>query len=473
VKKKCVCLLSIALVACALVSCSRQGSSPAHQPSPPAEQPLASPTSSITDTVTSLAKGFVDMLVKGDYATAEQSFDQTMKAAMPAEKLQHTWESIIAQVGPFKRQVGTRTEKATQQGQQYDVVFVTTEFEKAMLDIRVVFNSTQQIAGLFFAPAQSGTPTPSAASTVPLSVREKEVVVGSGEWALPGTLTMPTGSGPFPAVVLVHGSGPNDRDETIGPNKPFRDLAWGLASRGVAVLRYDKRTKVYAAKMAPLAGSLTVKEEVIDDALAAVSLLRQTDGIRPDEVFVLGHSLGGMLVPRIGQQDPNIAGFIVMAGPTRPMEDSILEQIIYIASLSGTLTEDQKAQMEDLKQQVARVKDPNLSNAVPPSELPLGVSAAYWLDLRGYRPAEVAKSLPQPMLILQGERDYQVTTADFDGWKSVLSDRAGVHFKLYPKLNHLFMEGEGKSRPEEYNVAGHVAEYVIDDIASWVKAAVQ
>src|SRR5262249_57372826 len=134
---------------------------------------------------------------------------------------------------------------------------------------------------------------------------------------------MRAGAGPFPGVGLAHGSGPNDRDETIAQNKPFKDLALGLASRGIAVLRYDKRTKVYPAKMAGLAG-LTVKDEVVDDAIAAASMLRSQPRIDPARVFVLGHSLGGMLVPRIAAADAKLAGVIVMAGgppaphPPRP-----------------------------------------------------------------------------------------------------------------------------------------------------------
>src|SRR6185369_2655738 len=139
--------------------------------------------------------------------------------------------------GAFTRQVGTRTEK---QG-QYDIVYVTCEFERASIDAKVVFSQSGQISGLFFAPAANGTPAPSPSAgnladyVNPSAFTEQDVTVGSGEWALPGTLSMPVGDGPFPAVVLVHGSGPNDRDETIGANKPFRDLAGGLASQGIAV----------------------------------------------------------------------------------------------------------------------------------------------------------------------------------------------------------------------------------------------
>ena len=138
---------------------------------------------------------------------------------------------------------------------------------------------------------------------------EREVTVGRGEWSLPGTLSVPLQGDLHPAVVLVHGSGPNDRDETIGANKPFKDLALGLASKGVAVLRYEKRTLEHGSKMASLMEVLTPEEEVIEDALAAVSLLKETEGIDPDRIYVLGHSLGGTLAPRIAQGDPHIAGF--------------------------------------------------------------------------------------------------------------------------------------------------------------------
>ncbi len=412
------------------------------------------------------AKEFIELLAREDFSSAVGKFDSAVKKAMPAEKLREAWKSLIAQTGPFKRQVGIRTERIEQL--QCDFVFVTCEFATTNLDIQIIFNGAKQITGLFFVPSQppADNKLPSYIKTG--SFREKEVSVGTGQWALPGTLTFPREGGPFPAVVLVHGSGPQDRDETIGPNKPFRDLAWGLASCGIAVLRYEKRTKAYAEKLASAENSITVKEETIEDALAAVSLLRKTEGIDAKKIFVLGHSLGGMLVPRIGASDPDIAGFIIMAGTTKHLEDVIIEQGFYAALLDGAISEDEKAQLEQLKTQAAKVKDRQLSSMTSSRDL-LGAPANYWLDLRGYNPAEAARNLKQPMLILQGERDWQVTMEDFQGWKKSLSSRKDVEFKTYPKLNHLFIEGEGKSWLGEYARAGHVSAVVIDDIANWIK----
>jgi dienelactone hydrolase len=417
------------------------------------------------DDVIALAKHSVELLKNEDFSGFFNSFDNTMKNALPLDKLQSTWKSVIGQVGAFKEQVDIRTEKV----QEFNVAVVTCEFEKATLDIRIAFNKEKQVSGLFFLPSKRQAAEYKPPSYVRSdSFEEKEVTVGSGEWALPGTLTLPKGSAPFPAVVLIHGSGPQDRDETMGPNKPFRDLAWGLASRGIAVLRFDKRTTIHRQKLLAMKDSITVKEEVIDDALAAASLLRNSPEINPKKIFLLGHSLGGMLIPRIGKLDSKISGFIIMAGTTRPLEDVTLEQFNYIFSLDGQISDDEKKQLGELKAQIARVKDPNLSKSDSSETLPLGLPASYWLDLRGYNPAETAKKLKQPMLILQGGRDYQVTTVDFDNWKKALFSRKNVTFKFYEKLNHLFSEGEGKITPAEYLNPGHVSEAVINDIAQWI-----
>jgi uncharacterized protein len=418
--------------------------------------------------IRTLAERLVDSLTKHDFNAAVSRFDERMKTALPADKLEEVWRKIMEGAGTFKKSLWSHNERI----QQYDAAFVTCEFQMAVLDVKIVFDSERRVTGLFFLPARPNSissPLPdSISSPLPDSIREQAVTVGEGEWAVPGTLTLPASGNRLPAVVLVHGSGPNDRDEAIGPNRPFRDLAWGLAEKGIAVLRYDKRTKVHGAKLAATKVHITVKEETIDDALLAVSLLRTFPEIDAGRIFVLGHSLGGMLAPRIGKADPEIKGMIIMAGTTRPVEDVAVEQMIYIVSLDGKITEAEKARVEEFKAEAAMVKDPNLAAHEDSGDFPFGAPASYWLDLRGYNPAALAKELKQPLLFLQGERDYQVTMVDFGRWKEALDSHQNVEFKTYPKLNHLFMEGEGKSMPAEYLKPGTVASYVIEDISKWV-----
>ena len=415
--------------------------------------------------LTAAATAFVNHLAKGEYEAAAQPFTETMRGAAPPEKLGEIWKAIQTQMGAFQRIVGSRVEPVG----GFQSVFVTSEFAGATVDLQVTFDSEGRIAGFFVRPTEAGKAQSPPEWAAPAYAdkerfREEEVTVGSGEWALPGTLTLPVGEGPFPALVLVHGSGPHDRDETIGPNKPFKDLAWGLASRGIAVLRYEKRTKVYGLKLSALPG-LTAKEEIVDDVIAAANLLRGRKEIDSRRISVLGHSLGGTLIPRIGKADPGIAGFIVMAGAARPLEDLLLEQVPYIASVDGTVTEEEKKQIEAVKAMVETIR--NLKEGS--KETPMGVPASYWLDLKGYQPPAVAKELKAPFLILQGERDYQVTMEDFELWRKALADRKDVTFKAYPDLNHLFMEGKGKATPEEYGRPGHVAQKVVEDVAGWIQ----
>jgi dienelactone hydrolase len=411
------------------------------------------------------AIAMLDAMQKGDYATAGKRFDATLQKVFTPEKIEATWKAIAGRYGPFKKRTGVRVEA----GPKNDLVFLTCEFAKETRDFKIAFDKEKHIAGILLVPVRSAEFT-DAPYVNRDAYREEAVVVGKdGDWPLPGTLTLPKGEGPFPAVVLVHGSGPLDRDETIEPNKPFRDLARGLASQGVAVLRYEKRTKEHGAKfIAQKAYSL--KEETIDDVRSAVALLRAHKAVDPKRIVVVGHSLGAMAAPRIGEQEPGLAGIILLAGNSRPLEDLILEQFTYIYSLKGELSADDRKELEKIKKQVARVKDPALSADTPVAELPLDVPGEYWLYLRAYDPVATAAKLKMPVFVLQGERDYQVTADDFAGWKKGLAAKGNAGFKSYPALNHLFMEGKGKARPEEYEKPGHVAKEVVDDIAARVKA---
>jgi dienelactone hydrolase len=414
------------------------------------------------DSTIAVAKAFVGMFASGDDAKCVALFDTTMKALMPESKVKEARDSVFARFGPFKAQLYTKTQKYM----VYDIVFVTCQFERDRADVRVVLDASRKVAGLFFSRTLAEYRAPAYVKRE--TFREEEVIVGSGKWALHGTLTLPTGAKSSSTIVLVHGSGPNDRDEAIGPNKPFRDLAWGLASNGVAVLRYEKRTKEHGPSLIEMKQTFTVKDEAIDDALAAVDLLRKTEGIDTSRIFVLGHSLGGMLVPRIGLRDPHIAGFVLLAGAARPLEDMLVEQISHILSLSGVTAVQQKKQVAEIEKQRDKVKRLTKADTASADSY-FAAPASYWIDLQGYDPPQVAKSLTMPLLILQGERDYQVTMKDFDLWKAALQGRKSVTFKSYSKLNHLFLEGEGMSGPAEYENVGHVEQEVIEDIARWLK----
>lgn len=407
-------------------------------------------------------RAFVRLLTERRFDDGVAMFDSTMKTVMPAARLEEAWNSVLKQAGKFREQLGVRHQKYA----IYDIIFVTCRFEGSPMDVRVVFDQAGKIAGLFFSPPQSVAEYSTPPYAERESFREVEVTVGSGKWSLGGTLSLPNGERRWPAVVLVHGSGPNDRDETIGPNKPFRDIAWGLASRGIAVLRYEKRTRQHASEMIEFRKTLTVNEETIDDACEAVAFLRTRSEIDTNRIFVLGHSLGGMLVPRVALRDARIAGFIILAGATRPIEDVIVEQFTYIFGLDGTIDDQEQSRLADVRKQRDGVK--MLTPADTAAQALFAAPASYWLDLRNYDPPAVAAKLHVPLLILQGGRDYQVTNTDFERWRTALRNKPNVSFSLYPLLNHLFIEGEGQSTPSEYDRPGHVSEAVITDILRWL-----
>lgn len=303
----------------------------------------------------------------------------------------------------------------------------------------------------------------------PAAFVEREVILGSGALAVPGTVTVPRGERRVPAVVLLAGGGPFDRDGTAGPNKNLKDLAWGLAGRGVAVLRFDKATYAHPGTIAATTG-FTPTDEYVPPAVAAVAYLRGLADIDADHVYVLGHSMGGRFAPRVAAAEPAVAGLIVLAGDTVPLQWSLVRVVEHLSRVDpATAAALPSAEIATVQAQL--VDSDDLSPATPADRLPFGMPAAYWLDLRAYDPAAVAASLDLPMLFLQGERDYQVTVdADLAGWRAALADRPRVTIRTYPADDHMFFPGAGISLPADYARPQHVDREVVADIAEWVLA---
>ena len=277
-------------------------------------------------------------------------------------------------------------------------------------------------------------------------------------------MAMPTATDKVSAVVLVHGSGPQDRDETIGPNRPFLDIARGLADNGIAVLRYEKRTKARPQDFA--GGQYTMDEETTNDAVAAVAALRATPGIDPDRIYILGHSQGGMLAPRIAQHSGKVAGLILLAAPARSLLTILPEQNHYLLNADGNITAQEQQFLDQLQQMIANVRS---DATIADKDTPLGLPAHYWRTFDKIDPVADAQSLTLPMLLLQGGRDFQVIDTDWQLWRKAFADAPRATFHHYPALNHLGIAGEGAGSLDEYQKPGHVDAKLIADVAAWIK----
>jgi dienelactone hydrolase len=343
---------------------------------------------------------------QGRFEAFRDRFSAQMKAAVTVQRIRD-----MAAFGSCKVPAGPPS--VSRPNPQMENYIYRLDCEKRAIGLSLTTDAAGVIHGLYFVEPPTG------------------FAVITGEYQLPAKLTMPSGPGPFPAVVLVHGSGPHDMDETLGPNKPFRDIADGLAAKGIASLRYTKRTRQYRP------ATITLDEETIQDALSAAKLLRSTAKIDPKRIFVIGHSQGGYAAPRIGKADPTLAGLILLGANSRPIGVLVAEQTKYL----GMAPEEA-------------------------AQIMLMMPEAYRKEL-SEDPVPVAKALQMPMLILQGERDYQVTMADFQRWQTLRGQR--VTLKSYPALNHLFQPGQGKSTPAEYQMAAPFSPMVIDDMAAWIK----
>ena len=411
------------------------------------------------------AKQVIQELVAGQFEKVEALYDAQMAAALPPGKLGASWPELIKQAGAFQAITSTQTS----QSQGLQIVKMECKFENAVLDATVVFNADGKLGGLSFRPHQ----VPAAPWTAPAYANqslfsEQPLSVVNGKYDLPGTLTVPNGEGPFPGVVLVQGSGPEDQDETLGPNKPLKDLAWGLASRGIAVFRYTKRTEKYTVQSSDDPMRLTVEDETISDARAAVALLAKQAKVNPKQVFLLGHSLGAYLAPRIATGDAEIAGIIMLAANVRPLEKVVLEQIHYLAAMNGAPTEAEQKNIDAAEDAAKQIESPSLKPEDKIVFLGATTYGAYWLDLRAYDPLKTAAKLKIPILIFQGGRDYQVTPSNFTAWSDALANTKNVTLRTYPDLDHLFMHGSGPSKPSDYARPDHVSAEVVESIATWI-----
>lgn len=409
-----------------------------------------------------VAEDFARLVADAKYEAAVAYFDQKMTKALPAAQLADVMKGVEMQFGALKSLGSAQAKKLD----KLDVILIEATYERGGLRYKVSVDKDHKVGGFFIEPG-SGTAAPfkPADYDMPAKYIEKDVEFGQKPWTIKGKLTVPRNKTMAPVVVLVHGSGPHDEDETIGPNKMFRDVAAGLAARGIATLRYQKRTYAHKDELAK-AKTITLNEEVIDDALAALTFAAGQKGIDPKKVFLAGHSLGGTLAPLIASQNSTLAGTILLSGSARDPFDIIAEQLDYIARIQGPQQDANKKMAQEVKKAIKRARGSKEKS----DEVILGAPVSYWQEL-GDATTKSLDALPQlksPLLVLGGGRDYQVTKKDFKIFQDKMTDISTAHFQWFENVNHLFMPGKGKATPAEYEKGNHVDAKVIEALAQWV-----
>jgi uncharacterized protein len=402
------------------------------------------------------ASGFVDALAARNWDALRAIANPDFQEKVTIEQLEQVITDMESRAGALQRHKFFSGEF----NRSYANVVHRLYFKKDSIGLRLVVDSLNFVGGMWIEPIQklyAFAPPPYADSTRFF----EETISFGGEQALPGVITVPKGKGPFPALVLVHGSGPQDRDQTVNGNKMFRDLAWGLASKGIIVLRYDKRTKVHGPKMNLL--KLTIQEETIDDAIAALALLQKRKDVDTSRLFLVGHSLGAWAAPEIATKSGVTKGVVMLAPIARPLEVVISDQLRYIASQQDTLTEQESVKLHTELQKAAQVADETLGA----SRLLLGVPASYYYDMHKRDQKTYARSLGVPIFIARGEKDYQAPQMEYVLWQDYLKDVPNVTFKTYRNCYHPFIETDAKPGPWNYTMEGHVTEELINDLTRW------
>ncbi len=382
-------------------------------------------------------KTLIEALFAGDAQTVFDRLTPEMQQAAPLAMLEGLPEMLAAQCGAF---TGFSDEAA-----QGNAAVMRILMEKMNLLAQFMYNEEGKIA-LFSITIDPTLPKEEA----PLADNEEAVAVGP--LALPGILTLPKEGDKFPAVVLVHGSGPNDRNETLGATAIFRDIAEGLSAQGIAVLRYDKRT--YLMQQGKLAvtqeelQNLTMYDETVIDAVAAVEMLRADPRIDPDRVFVIGHSQGAILATTI-DAEANAAGLILMAGTLRTLTDVLADQ------LEAAAPELDAADIETARTLPGKTEEEARALTL------LGNPAYSFWEQAQHDLTALAEASDAPMLILQGELDTQIyLDRDYPLWEQFAAAHPDkdITLKVYEGLGHAFVPADGAVLSRD----------VLADIAAWI-----
>jgi len=408
----------------------------------------------------------IELFKTEQYEKAYTFCDVLMHRRATADRFQVIWEALATANGDLKEVGATRYYFS-------DTFHVTTtklKFKNGSVGLRLSFNLDWQISGLYIVDAEPMYNIPTYANT--FGFYEIKIPFGPVGFENEAILTVPIQEKKYPCIIIIGGSGPVDKDLIFGPNRIYKDFAWGLANKGIATVRYDKRTKAYFGKIMKEhknGNYYTIEQEYLDDLNEIVKKVSKKNAVDPNRIYLMGHSQGAGLMPLFLKQNKKVAGAIMAAGNYRSLQDLMLYQFEYLKPIQAKTKQD-SALFDNLALLAQNAKIKNLPNTFPNDSLPAMYPFSYWNYLNKINNIELAKSNKKPVLVLQGDRDYQVPIGEYLKWKQALVAKTNYQFTSFQKLNHLFLEGEGKSTPDEYFNRSNVPEYVIDEITKWIKA---
>ncbi|MDK2896098.1 MAG: uncharacterized protein PWP04_218 [Candidatus Atribacteria bacterium] len=316
-------------------------------------------------------------------------------------------------------------------------------------------------------PKKTPVTPPKEKSDLPFT--ERQAFFYNQNLRLAGTLTLPSvQSGPFPAVLIIGGSGPLDRNGNI-PGSIFQPnllqaLAHNLSAAGFLTFRYDKRGVGQSSGDYTTAGFF----DLIEDARCALSFLKKQPAVELKHISILGHSEGGMIAYSLTAEEAVISALILLATPAKPLVELVKEQTTYLYLISGiTNQETIKKAIENQEKIVEAIKEGKTT--VEGISIPLW---KWWKEHLEFQPLEFLEKVQVPTLILQGGKDYQVTEEDADILISTL-EKNGVPAKklIFPELDHFFRPTKSEhSSPEEYLSQKRVIPpYVFQEILDWLE----
>lgn len=396
----------------------------------------------------------IEALFEKNYDEAIRYVDESMKSYFSPTDLAQLLEQGIAEHGNYVR--NKEINETTVDGVK--TIYYYTEFQKTMLDVKIEFSYSDKVTSMIFM-IHKGFRKDNY-------FREEDLNIKSDTLIIPGSLLIPQSDNMKVLAILLHDAyGASDRNGTINKYQYLNDIGEGLYKKGIASFRYDKRGEITPELYDT---DYTIYSDVVSDAINVVRHLKSMPKFKGYKIILVGHGLGGTLLPLLADTLKNdISGIVMMAANARPWEEVLFDQYKYFYSLNPS--PEFKQQIERLEQKIAFLHSPGFNVNVSKDKLPFHI-ASFWNSLLKYNQIEQLNRIKIPVLILHAERDFRITEKDFTLWKEKSKNRTNISFRSYPLLNHYFMEwfDTRKSIPEEYYIETHVPDYVMKDIGKWV-----